>query len=111
MRTQSILSDVTIQVSSKPVLTMPELLRKQLGVRKGEKVSVQVRKGTLRVRRNGKRKLLAQPRNERRSRRTAKITDLIGAISVKPGAPQINFEEQFSHHGYEQLERPGRKGF
>ena len=108
MGTQTILSDVTIQVSTKPVLTLPESLRKQLGVRKGEKVSVQVRKGTLRVRKNGKRKLLARSHIERQPRRTAKITDLIGVIPAKPGAPPVKLEEQFSHHGYEEYERPPR---
>lgn len=56
MKTQTTLSEVTIQISSKPVLTMPKSLSAQLGVRQGDKVSVQVYNGTLRVRKNGHRK-------------------------------------------------------
>lgn len=113
MKTQSLVSDVTIQVSDKPVLTLPKLLSKQLGVRKGEQVSVQVRNGTLRIRKNGQRKspLQARSRQVTRKRRTASLMDLVGAIPAKPGAPKVNVEELMSHHGYEQLERPGRTGY
>ncbi|MDE3089414.1 MAG: hypothetical protein KGJ80_08515 [Chloroflexota bacterium] len=113
MKTQSQVSDVTIQISSKPVLTMPRSLSRQLGVRQGEQVSVQVRNGTLRVRKNGQRKAPVRMNlhSGRRARRTAKLTDLIGAIPAKPGAPKVNIEELMSHHGYDQIEHKAGKAW
>lgn len=103
MKTQSVVSDVTVQVSSEPVLTLPRQLSRELGLRSGQKVSVRVRNGTLKIRKNGKRVTRVRPK---RIRHVAKLTDLIGAIPAKPGAPKINIEELMSHHGYEQFERP-----
>ncbi len=109
------MKSVTIQISSKPVLTLPKPLSKQLGVREGEKVGVQVRNGGLQIRRNGHKRPPERKstRNGLRTRphRVTKLTDLIGAIPGKPGEPKIDFEELMSHHGYEQLERPGRDGY
>ena len=112
MKTQPRVSDLTIQISSEPVLTMPRSLSKQLGVRKGERVSVQVRNGTLRVRKNGQRKspIRSRSQNARSTRRTATLMDWVGSIKSKSGKT-INVEEYTAHHGYEQLERPGRKSF
>jgi antitoxin component of MazEF toxin-antitoxin module len=107
MKTQSQVSDVTIQISSKPVLTMPRSLSRQLGVRQGEQVSVQVRNGALRVRKNGQRKSSIRSRNEPRGRRVANILDWAGTIESKSGKT-INVEEYTAHHGYEQFERPPR---
>ena len=109
MKTQSLVSDVTIQISSEPVLTMPRSLSKQLGVRKGERVSVQVRNGTLRVRKNGQRKSPVRTRTEPRGRRAASMLDWAGIIESKSGKT-INVEEYTAHHGYEQFERPPRAG-
>ncbi len=105
MKTQSELSDVTVQVSNEPVLTLPRKLSRELGLRSGQKVSVRVRNGALKIHKNGKRTLRVRAR-PKRTRRVAKLTDLIGAIPAKPGAPKINIEELMSHHGYEQFERP-----
>ena len=112
MKTQSLVSDVTIQVSSEPVLTLPKQLSKQLGVRKGDQVSVQVRNGTLRIRKNGQRRLPmhARPRQSPRKRRTSSLMDWVGSIKSKSGKT-ICVEDYMTHHGYEQLERPGRKGY
>jgi antitoxin component of MazEF toxin-antitoxin module len=112
MKTESVLPDVTIQISSEPVLTVPRTLGTQLGVRKGQRVSIQVRNGTLRIRKhttrqspNGSRQRLAP-----RAKRTAKLMDWAGYIQGKSGKV-INVEELMSHHGYEQLERPDRAGY
>lgn len=104
------MENVTIQVSAKPVLTVPASLVKRLGVRKGQHVSVDVRAGTIRVRKNGKRNLPALTRSRRKlpARRISTFADLAGVIPAKPGAPKVNIEELMSHHGYEQLERPER---
>ncbi len=112
MKTQARVSDVTIQISSKPVLTMPRSLSRQLGVRQGEQVSVQVRNGALRVRKNGQRKSPVRSRSpHKRTRRTTTIMDIVGVISSKPGAPKINVEELMSHHGYEQIEHKAGKAW
>ena len=112
MKTQPRVSDLTIQISSEPVLTMPRSLSQQLGVRKGERVSVQVRNGTLRVRKNGRRKspVPSRSQNARRTRRTANLMDWVGSIKSKSGET-IYVEDYMTHHGYEQFERPGRKSF
>ena len=105
INTRSILSNVTIQISSEPVLTMPKSLGKQLGVRKGERVSVQVRNGTLRIRKNGQRKLSLRARSSKKPHtcRVASMMDWAGIIKSKSGKV-IDFEEMTNHHGYEQLE-------
>ena len=105
MKTQSLVSDVTVRVSSEPILTLPKQVSRELGVRAGQKVSVRVRNGALRIRKNGKSVTRSRTR-VKRTRRIAKLTDIVGAIPVKPGAPKINIEELMSHHGYEQFERP-----
>ncbi|MBI5652189.1 MAG: hypothetical protein HZC40_17370 [Chloroflexi bacterium] len=113
MKTQSRVSDVTIQISSEPILTVPKSIGKELGVRTGQHVSVDVRVGMIYVRKNRKRRstIQARPNGKPRARRVSTFANLAGAIPAKPGAPQINIEEMMSHHGYEQLERPGRQGF
>lgn len=88
---------------------MPRSLGTQLGVRQGDRVSVQVHKGTLRVRKNGHRKTLvrSRTREERRSHRVTSIMDWAGIIKSKSGKTII-VEEYTAHHGYEQFERPSR---
>jgi len=109
MTTPTIHAELTIQVSAKPVLSIPKSLSARLGVRAGEKVSVQVRGGVLRVRKNGQRKPPARAHlhNKSRVRRTGSIMNLAGIIKGKPGTT-INVEEYTNHHGYEQFERPPR---
>jgi len=112
MKTDSSLSDVTIQISTEPVLTMPRTLGTQLGVRKGQRVSIQVRNGMLRIRKHSARKSPdgSRRRLEPHQKRTAKLMDWAGYIQGKSGKV-INVEELMSHHGYEQLERPDRAGY
>jgi len=108
MKTQSIVSDVTVQISSEPVLTLPRQLSRELGLRSGQKVSVRVRGGALTFRKNGKKATRARLQNRapKRERRTSTFMDLVGKIPVKPNAPIVEIEELMSHHGYEQFERP-----
>jgi len=110
MKTQSVISDITVRISNEPVLTLPKQLSRELGLRSGQKVNVRVRNGALKIHKNGKRVTRARTR-PKRARRVAKLTDLIGAIPTKPGAPKINIEELMSHHGYEQFENPERTGY
>lgn len=104
------MDQVTIQVSSRPILRVPQALVKQLGVRQGEQVSVQVRNGMLRIRKNGRRKLSSRSHLDP-GKRTTTFMDLVGIVSSKPGSPKIDIETLMSHHGYEQLEGKQRADF
>ncbi len=112
MKTQSVVSDVTVQVSSEPVLTLPRQLSRELGLRSGQKVSVRVRNGVLKIHKNGKRTTRGRPSNgtRKRKRRDAKLMDWAGAIKSK-SEQVIQIEDFMEHHGYEQLEGKKNLGY
>lgn len=112
MKTQSVVSNVTVQVSSEPVLTLPRQLSRELGLRSGQRVSVRVRNGALKFRKNGKPVTRSRPLNgtRRRKRRDAKLADWAGVIKNKSGQV-IQIEDYMKHHGYEQLEGKKNLGY
>ncbi len=112
MKTQSIVSDVTVQVSSEPVLTLPKQLSRELGLRAGQKVNVRVRNGALKFHKNGKRVTRVRTLNgtRKRKRRDAKLMDWAGVIKSKSGQV-IQIEDFMKQHGYEQLEGKKNLGY
>ncbi|MBI4673120.1 MAG: AbrB/MazE/SpoVT family DNA-binding domain-containing protein [Chloroflexi bacterium] len=112
MKTQSVVSDVTVQVSSEPVLTLPRQLSRELGLRSGQRVSVRVRNGALKIRKNGKRATRSRPQNgaPKRKRQNSNLMDWAGSIKSKTGRV-IHIEDYMKHHGYEQFEGKERSGF
>jgi len=112
MKTQSVISDVTVRISNEPVLTLPKQLSRELGLRSGQKVNVRVRNGALKIHKNGKRMTRSRPLNgtRRRKRRDAKLADWAGAIKSKSGQV-IQIEDFMKHHGYEQLEGKKNLGY